>query len=219
MPYLRRTKARVSSRTRSAPHTARRKRVEIAGFAGAGILVDESVGGEQDGGAVAADAAHDLARLQGRGMAHHLHARDQRQQGADRQAEAMEHGQGIEQHIARIKVDMGPHLGHIGQDIGVGKRHALGLAFGAGGEQDRRRSCRDRVAPPPGAATACPPPRSACPAGKDRRAHLPDRRSRIAQARDAQSSSPARSMKRRAVTTRLTCAVRSALFRPASAGW
>ncbi len=63
------------------------------------------------------DAAHDLARLQRRGMADHFHARDQRQKHADRQAEAVKDGQGIEQHVAVIKIDMGAHLGDIGQDV------------------------------------------------------------------------------------------------------
>ena len=91
--------------------------VQLAGLADAGILVDESVGGEQDGGAMLADAAHDFAcgcsgvgwqttftpAISGRMMPHH-------------QAEAMEGGQGIEQHIAGVKIDMGAHLGDIGQD-------------------------------------------------------------------------------------------------------
>ncbi len=59
-------------------------------------------------------------------MAHHLHADIERQQRADRQSEAMEGRQRIEQHIAfRIERDMDAHLLHIGDQVGVGQRHAL----------------------------------------------------------------------------------------------
>ncbi len=50
----------------------------------------------------------------------------------------MEDGQGIEHHIAVIEIDMGAHLGDIGEKVFVTERHAFGLAFGARGEQDRR---------------------------------------------------------------------------------
>ena len=33
---------------------------------------------------------------------------------------------------------MGRHLSHIGQEVGVGERHSLGLAKAAGGKQDHR---------------------------------------------------------------------------------
>ena len=145
MPYLRAEQAAgLVAHPLGAAHR-QAQAVEIAGLAGARILVDEGVGGQQDGGAGLADPAHDLARLQRGGMAHHLHPRDQRQQHADRQSETMKDGQGIEQHVAVVKIDMGAHLGDIGQQIFVAKRHALGFAFGAGGEKDRRGFLWDRA--------------------------------------------------------------------------
>ena len=107
-----------------------------------GILVDEGVGGQHYGGAVMADAAHDLFRLQRCGVCHHLYACDQRQERADRKPKAMEDRQGIEQHIGGIKIDMGTHLRHIGEDVHMAQCHALGLTFGAGGEQDHGRFVR-----------------------------------------------------------------------------
>ena len=71
-------------------------------------------------------------------MGHHFHPGDQRQKCADRQAETVEDGQGIEQHVCGIKIDMSAHLRGICQDVGMGQRHPLGLALGARGEQDRR---------------------------------------------------------------------------------
>ena len=57
----------------------------------------------------------------------------------DGKPETVKGGQGIEQHIVVIKINMGPHLRHIGKNILVGQHHALGLAFGARGKQHHGR--------------------------------------------------------------------------------
>ena len=123
MDYFLRSNWRVSSR------------IQIARLAGARILRDECIGREKDGGAGFAHAARDLFRLQRGGVAHHLNADIERQQRADRQPEAMKGRQRIEQHVALgIERDMGVHLLHVGDEVGMRKRHTLRFALRAGGE-------------------------------------------------------------------------------------
>ena len=137
MPYLRRRSARVSSRTRSAPHTASLEALKVARLARAGILEDEGIGGQKDGGAGRADAADDLARLEGRGMA--APPLPPAISGSSVPPSARNNGRraaGLNTTSLGIELDMGAHLGDIGQDVAVAQRHALGLALGARGEQD-----------------------------------------------------------------------------------
>ena len=115
------------------------QRIQIALVAGARILRDEGVRRQQDRRARGADAAHDFARLQGRRMEHRLDAEEQRHQRADRQPEAVKGRQRIEQDVARVERNMRAHLFDIGQQIDMAKRHALGIAFGARGEEDDGR--------------------------------------------------------------------------------
>ena len=178
MPCLRRNKVRVSSRTRSAPQTARRRLFRSPSSPARAYWVMKVSVESRMVAPDSANAPHDFARLQRGGMADHLHPRDQRQQHPHRQAEAMKHGQGIEQHIAVIKVDMGAHLGDIGQDVLMAERHALGMAFGAGGEKDRGRLVVPGFAGQRARARGCRPNRSACRTGKVWPAHPPDRPAR-----------------------------------------
>ena len=94
-----------------------------------------------------------------------------------RQPEAMKGGQGIEQHVAGVEIDMGAHLRHIGQNIVVDSATPLGspsvpevnrIAAGLSGS---------RPAPPPGRGSEIARQRrAACRRATASRAHLPDRR-------------------------------------------
>src|SRR5437588_9713082 len=50
----------------------------------------------------------------------------------------MEGGEGVEHDIALVKRHMRADLLDIGENIGMGKHHALGFAFGAGCEKNDR---------------------------------------------------------------------------------
>ena len=61
-----------------------------------------------------------------------LEAADQRQQGADSQAETVEGGQRVEHNVrVRTEADMRAHLLDVGHDVLMAEHHAFRLAFGA----------------------------------------------------------------------------------------
>ena len=65
-------------------------------------------------------------------------AGDERQHRAGGQAEGVEDRQHVEELVLAAEIDAGRGLRHVGQHVAVGQHDALGRAFRAGGEQDRR---------------------------------------------------------------------------------
>ena len=124
---------------------------EIAEFiacAGADVLVEEGVGGEQEGRAGFLHALRDQLGLQGRRMQDRAHAAEKGQESAGSEAEAMEGGQRAEEDVVETQRlgDMGEDLMDVGDDVAVGKDDAFRVAFGAGGEEDDGGRPRIRIA-------------------------------------------------------------------------
>ena len=61
-----------------------------------------------------------------------------RQEGACGKAKGVKHGQGVEDLIARSKIDHRQDLGNIGHNGPVREHHALGCAFRTRGEEHHR---------------------------------------------------------------------------------
>ena len=96
----------------------------------------EGGGGDDEAAAVFLDELVEFFSFEGRGVGHHGEAEDGRQEGADGQAEAVEDGQAAQEGAAVGQVHFAEHLGDVGDDHAVGEADALGLAGGAGGEEE-----------------------------------------------------------------------------------
>ena len=99
--------------------------------AGAHILRQEGVGGEQHRRSGLEDPLRNDLCLQRRGMKDHRIAVENRPQRAGGQAVAMESRQRVEENVRRQKFDVRGNLFDIGDDVAVGKNHAFGRALGA----------------------------------------------------------------------------------------
>ena len=118
------------------PAHCQRQAAKVAGLGRADVLAHERIGGEQDVGPAFAHEVDDHFRMQGGGILESLETQQRRHHRAHRQAEGVEHGQGVEHRPSRIEVDVRPHLRGVGDHIGLGQHHAARIGEAAGGEQD-----------------------------------------------------------------------------------
>ena len=118
------------SRCEKAAH-----RAEVVGVCPAVVPVEEGVGGQENGAVFVVEDVWNDPIVQGRGVEEDVGASDQTEQRAHRQSEAVEDRERVEDPVGVVQVVDRKHLADVGQQIAVGKHHALGHAFGAAGEK------------------------------------------------------------------------------------
>ena len=115
---------------------------EIVGMGELGVVGEEGAGAEHHAAIAVVGHFRNDAVVQRRGIEEQVHAGHDRQQRAAGEAEGMEDRQRVEHFVFGREVDDGAYLRDVGQQRAMRQHHALGLAFGAGGEQHHRRAFR-----------------------------------------------------------------------------